>query len=72
MSVAALAFGGWVSASLAAGAALLGWRLLALRRESVTRACHEVRGALTAARLGIELGERGGELPPARASGNRA
>jgi signal transduction histidine kinase len=34
--------------------------------ESVARACHELRGPLTAVRLGLELGLRGG-LSPARA-----
>jgi signal transduction histidine kinase len=34
--------------------------------ETVARACHELRGPLTAARLGLQLGERVGELSPAR------
>src|SRR5579884_3318250 len=34
--------------------------------ESVARACHELRGPLTAARLGLQLGARAGELSPAR------
>jgi signal transduction histidine kinase len=34
--------------------------------EDVARACHELRGPLTAARLGLEWGQRVGGLPPAR------
>jgi signal transduction histidine kinase len=34
--------------------------------ETVARACHELRGPLTAARLGLQLGARVGELSPAR------
>jgi signal transduction histidine kinase len=34
--------------------------------ELVARACHELRGPLTAARLGLQLGERIGELAPER------
>ena len=48
---------------LAAGGA---WRALTGRMENVARACHELRGPLTAARLGLQLGERVGELSPAR------
>jgi signal transduction histidine kinase len=61
-----LALGGWFAASVALSAALLAWRLLALRTEAVARACHELRGPLTAARLGLQLGDRLGVLPPDR------
>jgi signal transduction histidine kinase len=37
-----------------------------LRMEAVARACHELRGPLAAARLGLELGVRLGELSPAQ------
>jgi signal transduction histidine kinase len=62
----ALLLGGWVAAcgtGLAAGGL---WRVLGWRMESVARACHELRGPLTAARLGLELGTRTGELSPER------
>jgi signal transduction histidine kinase len=54
-----LAITGWAAAVVATLAA---WHLAAARREQVTRACHELRGPLTAARLGIESGVRLGEL----------
>jgi signal transduction histidine kinase len=52
------------------GAAAVTWALLvargsAARRESVARACHELRGPITAARLGVALVLRNGELPAA-------
>jgi signal transduction histidine kinase len=62
----ALSLSGWLAASgtgVAAGAA---WRALTGRMESVARACHELRGPLTAARLGLQLGASTGELSPAR------
>jgi signal transduction histidine kinase len=58
--------GGWLAACAAALAAAGLWRVLGWRMESVARACHELRGPLTAARLGLELGARTGELSPAR------
>jgi signal transduction histidine kinase len=61
-----LALGGWVVAASGAVLALVLSRLLAARMEAVARACHELRGPLTAARLGLQLAIRGGELPPAR------
>jgi signal transduction histidine kinase len=64
--VIAVSLGGWLAASgvgLVAGGA---WRALTGRMESVARACHELRGPLTAARLGLELGARAGELSAAR------
>jgi signal transduction histidine kinase len=57
--------GGWLAAALAGGVVLVLWRLSAARMESVVRACHELRGPLTAARLGLELNARA-ELPADR------
>ncbi|MBV9804931.1 MAG: HAMP domain-containing histidine kinase [Solirubrobacterales bacterium] len=62
----AVALAGWLAAGgagLAAGAA---WRALTGRMETVARACHELRGPLTAARLGLQLGAGTGDLSPAR------
>jgi signal transduction histidine kinase len=43
------------------------WRLqLRRRRELVARACHELRGPLTAAHLALHGGVRNGDAPPAR------
>ena len=43
------------------------WRLQLRRgRELVARACHELRGPLTAAHLALHAGARHGEPPPAR------
>jgi signal transduction histidine kinase len=64
--VIALSVGGWLAASGAGLAAGAGWHALAGRMESVARACHELRGPLTAARLGLQLGANTGELSPAR------
>jgi signal transduction histidine kinase len=64
--VIAVSVGGWLAASGAGLAAGGVWRALAGRMESVARACHELRGPLTAARLGLQLGARTGELSPAR------
>jgi signal transduction histidine kinase len=47
--------GGWLAATAAALLALALWRALALRTEAVACACHELRGPLTAARLGLRL-----------------
>jgi signal transduction histidine kinase len=59
---ATVAVGGWL-ATLGVAAA---WRLvLARRMELVARACHELRGPLTAARLAVHAAERG--VPPQRA-----
>ena len=54
-AVAVVGLAGWPLA-----AAALAWSLAcrhagAARRESVARACHELRGPITAARLGIAL-----------------
>jgi signal transduction histidine kinase len=62
----AITLGGWFAASAAAVAAAGVWRALFSRMERVARACHELRAPLTAVRLGLELGARGGELSPER------
>jgi signal transduction histidine kinase len=54
-----LAIAGWMAA---VAAALAAWHAAAARRERVTRACHELRGPLTAARLGVESGVHRGDL----------
>jgi signal transduction histidine kinase len=56
----------WTGAALGAAAAVLVCRSLRTRMEAVARACHELRGPLSAVRLGLELGSAGGELTPAR------
>ena len=50
------ALGGWVLAGLVTLAALTLRRTLAARMEVIARACHELRGPLTAARLGSRPG----------------
>jgi signal transduction histidine kinase len=64
--VIGLSVSGWLAASGGGVAAGAVWRVLAGRMESVARACHELRGPLTAARLGLQLGVTSGELSPAR------
>jgi signal transduction histidine kinase len=49
-----LAAAGWAAFLLAAAIALRALHAAAIRGEAVARACHEVRGPLTAARLGLE------------------
>jgi len=61
-----IVFGGWAAASVATGAVLAMWRMRAARLEAIAHACHELRGPLTAARLGLGLGSDPGELTPAR------
>jgi signal transduction histidine kinase len=58
--------GGWLVASLALFSGLVVRRSSEVRMEAVARACHELRGPLAAARLGLELGVRVGELSPAQ------
>jgi signal transduction histidine kinase len=58
--VSALALAGWVAAALAAGAAVLARTELVHRTELVARACHELRGPLAAARLGLATLSRPG------------
>jgi len=64
--VIAVSLAGWLAASGAGLAAGGAWRALTGRMETVARACHELRGPLTAARLGLQLGASAGELSPAR------
>jgi signal transduction histidine kinase len=59
---AAAALGGWVTAGIAAGMMIALRRMFGSRMEAVARACHELRGPLTAARLGLSFGSRCGEL----------
>jgi signal transduction histidine kinase len=63
---AGVAVCGWLVAASAALAALIARRALVREMASVARACHELRGPITAARLGLELGARPGALSPAR------
>src|SRR5690242_17195592 len=58
--------GGWLLASVAVCSGLVVRRSSEMRMEAVARACHELRGPLAAARLGLELGVRLGELSPAQ------
>lgn len=53
-----LVVGGWVAGGAGFLSALAAWRLLGMRMEAVARASHELRGPITAARLGLELGAR--------------
>ena len=58
-----------VVAAAVAVAALVAWRLRVRReRERIARACHEIRGPLTAAHLVLDASARRGELSPARAA----
>lgn len=58
----AVALSGWLAACVASLAVLAGRRARLCRVEAIARACHELRGPLTAARLGLELGVRRGPL----------
>ena len=60
---------GWLLASVGLALALLYRWELRRRKEMVARACHELRGPLTAARLSLATIERRGEAPPERVSG---
>jgi len=61
-----VAIGGWLAALGVAAA----WRVvLARRMELVARACHELRGPLTAARLGLRLATHGPSAGAARGVG---
>jgi signal transduction histidine kinase len=57
---------GWLAAGCATCLAICAWRVLGVRMEAVVRACHELRGPITAARLGLQVGVRSGELSPDR------
>jgi len=61
----AVSVAGWVAACLATIGALIAFRLLDGRTAAVARACHELRGPLTAARLGLQLGLDRGHASPA-------
>jgi signal transduction histidine kinase len=61
-----VAFAGWGVAALALTAGLSAHLRLTRRMEAVARACHEVRGPLTAVGLGVWLGARPGGLSVAR------
>ncbi len=63
---AVLSDGGWPLAAVGVAALLLVRRRAAVRAEALARALHELRGPLTAARLGLASGARTGELSPAR------
>src|SRR5438067_8555020 len=56
---------GWLVAILAGVAVAVAWRAHLARAEAIARACHELRGPLTAASLGLQLGIRRGELSSA-------
>jgi signal transduction histidine kinase len=56
----------WALAATGLAAALAATYELRRRRELVARACHELRGPLTAARLSIATMERREEAPPER------
>ena len=58
----AAALGGWIAAGIVAAMMIALRRMLGSRMEAVARACHELRGPLTAARLGLSFGSRAGEL----------
>ncbi|HLI61661.1 MAG TPA: ATP-binding protein [Solirubrobacteraceae bacterium] len=64
--MSALLLAGWALAALACVAALSALRERRCRMEQVARACHELRGPITAVRLGLELSARTNELPPER------
>jgi len=66
VGASAIMLSGWVAASATALVAGAVWRAMLLRMERVARASHEVRGPLSAVRLGLQLGARAGELSPAR------
>jgi signal transduction histidine kinase len=61
-----IALSGWVLAAAALAAAATTRQILVSRTKAVARACHELRGPLTAARLGLELESRTGQLAEAR------
>jgi signal transduction histidine kinase len=65
MVSAALSLAGWAAAGLAAAVAVGVRRTYGDRMEAVARACHELRGPLTAARLGLASGS-GRAQPSAR------
>ncbi len=56
----------WLLASVGLGLGAVFRAQLGRRRELVARACHELRGPLTAAHLALHAGARHGAAPPAR------
>jgi signal transduction histidine kinase len=62
----AVSLGGWVTAGIVALVLVSLCRAVNGRTEAVARACHELRGPLAAARLGLTLGPDSRELPPGR------
>ena len=68
---AAATVAGWVAAGLAGASMLVVRRSLGSRMEAVARACHELRGPLTAARLGLSFGERVGRAVARSPAGDR-
>lgn len=64
MSGVVLALWGIATGGALATAALQ-WHARSAGLAGVRRACHELRGPITAARLGLQLGARAGELSPA-------
>jgi signal transduction histidine kinase len=61
MSLVVASITGWSVALAALGLAAAWQRRFSQRMELVARACHEVRGPLTAVRLGLHLLDRGDE-----------
>ncbi len=61
-----IAVGGWVAGAAGTLAAVHSRRRLVARMELVARACHEVRGPLAAARLGLSWGQRNDGLSRSR------
>ena len=53
---------GWLAAIVALLVAASAWRATGARLEAIARASHELRGPITAARLGVEHGVRMGEM----------
>jgi signal transduction histidine kinase len=62
----ALTLSGWVLATAGLITLTSARRSLVARRRSVAQACHELRGPLSAATLGVELAARQGNLDAAR------
>jgi signal transduction histidine kinase len=56
----------WIPAAIGVAAVVACCLELRRRRELVARACHELRGPLTAVRLSLATMERRGEAPPER------
>jgi DNA-binding response OmpR family regulator len=65
-ATAPLTITAWLLAAIAVAAAALTCLELRRRRELVARACHELRGPLTAAHLALHAGLRHGDAPPDR------